>query len=112
MTRVSSFELPRRVNVRSSSQRAQEIQKILLRLGRQTIVVVDYAIGFRALAGVLLNRVNQSSVGRPGTAIVQEEDALANSPKRSGAKFIRARCALRNIIRETGAHMMHHQIGI
>ena len=93
-------------------QGAEEIQQVLLGLRGQAVVKVDDGVGFGAGAGVLLNGVDQATVGGIGTAVVEEEDALADAPERLGAEFVGAGSALRDVIREPRAHVMHEQIGI
>lgn len=87
---------------------AQEVEKILLLLRSELPVeVVDDGVRFRALAGVLLDGVEQIA----GTAIVQEENTLAEAPERRRAELIGAGCALRNTIRKIRTHVMDEQVG-
>ena len=45
-----------------------------------------------------------------GTTIMQEEESLAESPQRCGAKHVRTGCALRDPIGQSGAHVMQTKI--
>ena len=75
-------------------QRAQEIEQVLLLALRQAVKDSDDAVGFRALAGVGFDGLEQ--VG--SSSVVQEEDSLAESPQGRGAEFVRACGALRNSV--------------
>jgi len=86
---------------------AEEIQQVLLLLGVEVLEVVDYGVGFGALAGVLVNGVDE--IG--GAAIVEEEDALAESPEGRGAEFVGCGGALGDAVGEIRAHVMDEQIG-
>jgi len=88
-------------------QRPQKVQQILLLLLGQMVVVVDHAIGFRAGAGVLRDGLYQ--VLR--AAVVQEEDALAQSPQWCGAEFIRSGAPLNDVVRQSRTHVMYGEIG-
>ncbi len=70
------------------SERTKKVQQVLLLLSREFVEVGNNRIAFRAAAGVLFNRVQQSAVGGTGAAIVQEEDALPQTPQRRGAEFV------------------------
>ena len=61
---------------------------------------------------MLLDGVDQSSIRWTGAAIVQEEHALADAPQRRGAEFVASGSTLGNIVRETGTHVMHEQVGV
>src|SRR5271167_262149 len=80
------------------SQRAQEVEEALLRLRWEADVVADYSVGFGALARMLLDGVDQSSIRWTRAAIVQEEHALAYAPQRRGAEFVAGGSALGNIV--------------
>jgi len=88
-------------------KRAEEIQQVLLLLRVQMLEVVDYVVGFRALAGVFVNGIEE--IG--GAAIVEEEDALAEAPERRGAKFVSGSGALGDAIVQIRTHVMDQQIG-
>src|SRR5579864_7485535 len=44
------------------------------------------------------------------TAVMQEEQSLTQAPERRGAKFVRTRSPLDNVISHSRAHVMHQQI--
>src|SRR5882762_3121288 len=88
-------------------QRPQEVDHVLLLLGAQVEEVVHHPIRFAAFAGMQADCVNQVS----GPPVVQEEDALANTPQRRGPKFVRSCRALSNAVRQSLPHVMHQQIG-
>ena len=94
-----------------SLQRPQEIQQILLLLRGELVVETDDCVGFRATAGVLLNGMNQPAVGRSGASIMQKKDTLTETPKGSGAEFVRARAALADVVRQSSSHVMDEQVG-
>ena len=97
--------MPRQTN---RLKRPQEIQDFLL-LRRIQVVeeLLLHSGGFTAVAGVLLNRVEQVR----GAPVVQQEDALSEPPQRSGAELVAARAALRNVIRQPRAHVVDLDIG-
>src|SRR2546423_1166255 len=80
------------------SQRAQEIQQILLILVAQAIELRDHGIAFRTGAGMRAYGGQQPTVGRTGTPVVQEEDALAYAPQRRRAEIGGTGGALRDAI--------------
>src|SRR5437667_11089715 len=53
----------------------------------------------------------KAAVVRSGPAVVQEEDALARSPKRRGAKLIGSGRALADVIGQPRAHVMYEHVG-
>ena len=55
-----------------------------------------------------LDRLHQ--VGR--SSVVQEEDALPESPERRGAELPRPRLALADPVRQPGSHVVHQQVGV
>lgn len=83
-----------------------------MRLRWEAVVVADYFAGFGALARMLLDGVDQSSIRWTGAAIVQEEHALADAPQRRGAEFVAGGGALGNIVGKPGTHVVDQQIGI
>src|SRR5262249_47796943 len=64
---------------RSKLQRAQEVQHILLLGGGQDVKIRLHYVSFGAVALVLFDRHQQVA----GAAVVQEEDALPQTPQRS-----------------------------
>lgn len=75
-------------------------------LHREALVVrsVETDAGIALVRG---NRVEQ--VG--GASIVQEEEPLAQSPKRRGAEHVRPRSALGNSIRQGRSHVVQAKVG-
>lgn len=86
---------------------AEEVDDVLLVLGGEAVEALDDAIGFAARAPVVVDGFNE--VG--GASVVEEEDALADSPERRGTEFVGAGAALGDAVGETFAHVMHEQIG-
>src|SRR5262245_32579437 len=86
---------------RIESERAQEVQEILLgvisSIGKG-IEVGNHLVGFRSSAGMRGDRLEQI----PGAAVMQEEDALADAPQRSGTELLATSVALRNTVRQSG----------
>src|SRR5262245_17112208 len=83
----------------ASSQRAQEVQQVLLGPLAQVAEVVDHTVRLRAEALVLTDRDHQVV----GAAVVQEENPLPEAPQRRGAEFPRARLALADAVRKPHA---------
>ena len=81
-------------------------------LGGEVVEEGDYAIGFGALAGVLLDGVDQAAIRWRGTAIVEEEDALAYAPEGGGAEFVAGGGALGDVVGQALAHVVNEEIGI
>ena len=73
----------------------------------QTLEKRDDAIGFGALAGVLLNGVEKAAVGWSSASIVKEENALTKTPKRCGAKFVWSSVSLGNVVGQSLSHVMN-----
>lgn len=79
------------------SERAQEVQEILLLLRAQAAEeVVDDDVGFRARTGVFSNGIEE--IG--GTAIVQEENTLTEAPERRRTELVWTSSALRDAVRK------------
>src|SRR5689334_19240305 len=93
------------------SERAQEIEEVLLVLAGERVEQADHRVGFGAWARVSLDRREQSAVVGSGAAVVQEENALPRSPERRGAKLIGSGGALADLIRQPRPHVMHRQVG-
>ena len=53
---------------------------------------------------------HQSAIRRSRTAVVEEKEALTQSPKGGRAKFVGPGRTLRNIVGETRAHVVNEQI--
>jgi hypothetical protein len=69
-----------------------------LLLLREVIEERDHIVGLRAVAGVLLDGVDQSTVRGPRAPIVQKEDSLPQTPQRRSTEFVRPLlCAKRKI---------------
>src|SRR5580692_2998267 len=88
-------------------QRAQKVEQVLLLLLRQPVLEkLNHRVGFRPPARMLIDGVDQ--IGRP--SIVQEEDALAESPKRRRAELIARGPALRDAVGKIAAHVVEEQV--
>lgn len=72
----------------------------------QHIVVPHHAVRFRAAAGVLLDRHVQVI----GTAVVQKEDTLADTPKRRATELSPCCTPLRNSVSQPGPHIVHGEV--
>ena len=68
---------------------------------------VERGVRFRAGAAVGIDGRDQVV----GAAIVQEEDALSQSPQRRRAELVSACSALRNVVRQPCAHVVDLKIG-
>src|SRR5207249_3025744 len=62
---------------------------------------------FRAVAAVSVDGGDE--VG--GAAIMQEEDALSQTPEGSGAELIASGAALRNVVGQARAHVVDFHVG-
>src|SRR5262249_3959184 len=89
-----------------SLERAKEIDDFLLLLRAQFIEMFNDLIGLAAPALVSADGFHQ--IGR--AAIVQEENALADTPERSGSELVWASAALRDAIGERFAHVVDEQV--
>ena len=87
-------------------QRTQKIQQILLLLSVEALEVANHAIRFGTLAGVFPNGIQQVR----GATVVQEENALPESPQWRGAKLVRSRRTLRHAVRKIRSHVVYQQI--
>src|SRR4029453_4799152 len=47
-----------------------------------------------------------------GAAVVQEEDALAETPQRGGPELVPAGVALQDVVGEPGAHRVERYVGV
>src|SRR5205814_3564361 len=89
----------------TTAERAQEVEDVLLLRGREQVVEPrDHRVRLGAGARVLLDRPEDSAVGRSGATVVQEEDPLACAPEWSATEFLRPRIALRDAIGEARSH--------
>ena len=88
------------------SLRTQVVQQCLLIAYAEHIEVLDYFIGFRTTAGVLLN--SDLQVGR--AAVMEKEDTLADAPERRGAELISRCSALSNSIGESRSHIVQGKV--
>ena len=92
---------------RGRSERTQEVEDVLLVLGGQLAKVLDHSIGLASRAVVLFDSLHQ--IGR--ASIVEEEDALPDTPERGSSKLIRARATLRDAIGKTFSHVVNEEVG-
>jgi hypothetical protein len=91
---------------RFSSQVAQEVQYMLLIGCTQHIEIRDHLVGFRAAAGVILDR-GQQVIGAP---VMQEEDALADPPQRCATELEAIGVALRNAVGQARSHIVYRVV--
>ena len=91
-----------------SLQRTQEIDDFLLLLSSQPIEMFDDPICLAAKALVISDGFHK--VGRP--AIMEEENALSNAPKRSGPELVRASATLRDAVGETFPQVVNDKIRV
>src|SRR5229473_3659702 len=97
-----------RTNRDKGLQRAQEVQDVLPLAGSQQLVEDQLGLRrFRAVALVGFDGGQQVS----GAAIVQEKDALTQTPQRSRAELIAAGIALGNVVSQTDTHVMDFYVG-
>src|SRR2546425_1132098 len=93
-------------------QRAEEVQEVLLLLLAESVEVVDDGIGLgrrepqTGPALVRLDRLEQ--VG--GAAVVEEEDALPQTPQRRRPELVRTGPPLDDVIREPRPHVVQQQV--
>src|SRR6266849_343342 len=87
-------------------ERAKEVQNVLLLRRAQCVETVDHNVGFRrgtlTATPVFVNRDKQ--IGR--SAVMQEKEAPAKTPKGSGAEFVGSGCALRDTVGETRSNVV------
>src|SRR2546428_10575924 len=91
----------------SELQRAQEVQNVLLLALPEVVEVSHHRIRFGAIAAVRLDRHRE--VGGP--PVMQEEDALSQSPQRRGAELPRTGLPLRDAVGQPHAHVVQQQVG-
>ena len=94
--------------MRSRSQRAQESRQSLLISKAQLIEVVDHAVCLRALTGMLPDR--DADIG--GATVMQEEQALADTPQRRSTELPAVGKALGDAILESRAHVMQGEVAV
>lgn len=82
----------------------------MLLLGCQLVEQRDHPVGFGLATSMLLNRPEQTAILRIGAPVMQEEDALADAPERCSAELVRPGAPLRNIVRQSGTHVMQQQV--
>jgi hypothetical protein len=88
------------------SQRAQEVHQSLLIGLVQLIEVCDYLIGFRPGARVLRDSCHEV-VGAP---VMQEEQALADTPQRRRPELLAIGIALGNVVSEPRPHSVEGKV--
>lgn len=76
-------------------------------LGTQLPEITDYGVGFGALAGMFADSVEEIRTA----AIMEQEDALTETPERRGAELVGTGAALRDAIGKICAHVMNEQVG-
>ena len=95
---------PRR---QSSSERAQEVQHVLLLAIRQLVEIPDHAVclGIRAL----MCADGRQQIARP--PVMQEKDPLTKTPKRRRPEFVAGGGALKHAVGEIPPHPMQGKVG-
>ena len=88
-------------------ERAKEKDQVLLVLVRQAFEILDDLVGLAFVTLMRLDRFHE--VG--GAAVVQEEDALPQTPQRSGPEFISTGGTLRDMVSQIGAHVVQEKVG-
>src|SRR5580658_9871423 len=88
------------------SERPQEVQDVLLDQRSRQIEVVDDLVGFRAAALVVLDRGQQVV----GPSVMEEEDALADTPERGAAELLAIGTALGDLILKPGSHIVQRYV--
>src|SRR5690348_17015846 len=78
------------------SERAQEVDQVLLVPWRQRVEVPDHAVRLGAVAAMRLDGGDDVA----GAAVVQEEDPLSHAPERRAAEFLAIRIALADAVGE------------
>ena len=92
----------------SSLKRPQEINDVLLLPSSQPIETFDDLVCLAAIALVISNDFHQ--VGRP--SIMEEEDTLSDTPKRSGSELVGAGTTLCDAVGEAFAHMVDEKVRV
>src|SRR5262245_49173448 len=90
------------------SQRAQEVDEVLLVAVGQLAEIVDHAVRFRPDAGMLADRLHDVL----GAAVMQEEDALADAPQWRGAELPATGGALADIVGEPDTHVVDGEVAV
>src|SRR6516164_1137029 len=81
----------------------QEVEDVLLIRCRQGVEVRYYRISLGTRAGMVQNRL--MDVRR--ASIMQEEDTLADAPKRRGSEILRTRRSARDSVPQPHAHIVN-----
>jgi hypothetical protein len=89
-----------------SSKRAQEVQQGLLIGLAQLIEVCDHLIGFRPRARVLRDSCHEVVAA----AVMQEEQALADTPQRRRPELLAIGIALGNVVSEPRPHSVEGKV--
>src|SRR6184192_3216893 len=91
-------------------QRSQEVEDVLPLSGREGVEPRDDGVRLGAGARMLLDRPEDTAVGRSGAAVVEEEDPLAGAPQGSAAELVRPGVALRHAVGESAAHVVDREV--
>src|SRR5215471_17881475 len=92
----------------TSSQRAQEVDQVLLVRTAQQVEVVYHAVCLRALAGMRLDGPDNIV----GAAVMQEEEALPDTPQRCTPELASIGTTLGHPVLETCAHVVHREVAV
>ena len=89
-------------------QRAQEVDNVLLFLGREPVETFDDLIRLTSLAPVRFDCLHE--IRR--TTVVKEKDPLSHAPERGGSKLIRSRTPLCDPIRQPSPQVVDKEVGV
>src|SRR6476659_7120389 len=89
----------------SELQRAEEVQQVLFVGGSLVVVLGDHPGGLASVGGYGLDQVH-------GSPVVEEEEALSESPEGGGAEFGKARITLGDAVGQGRSHVVHQQIRV
>lgn len=104
---ASTSSPPRTRHPYGPLERSQEVDDVLLLLSPQPVEAPDDSVGFAARASVRSDGLYK--VGR--ASVMEEEDALPDTPEWSCSEFIGAGATLCDAVRESSAHVMNEEVG-
>src|SRR2546428_1706000 len=88
-------------------ERPQEADDVLLFPSFQPVETVDDLIGLATAAAVSFDRLHQIAC----PSIMEEKDALPDTPEWSCAELIGARATLRDAVRKASTHVVDEEVG-
>src|SRR2546428_1889933 len=87
--------------------RPQEVDDVLLFPSFQPVETADDLIGLATPAAVSLDSLNQIAC----PSVMEEKDALTDTPEWSCAELIGARATLRDAVRQASTHVVDEEVG-